>query len=491
MWKEKNILILVFASMFAGLSAQNSQVLYYMNLPQNHLLNPAMRPSNSLYIGLPVISGINLNINNNFVKFSDVFMNSTTSDSVITFLNPKNNISDFINKIQDMNSIEPEMSIQTFGLGFNAGKDLYVFLDVNERLDANVVIPGDIFKFALLGNGQFQGGKIDLSSFRADVKYYREIGLGFSKNFTNKLRIGIKGKILSGIATASIDNKSFEIGISDTYTHTLDADLVANISAPLTITKNASNDITGVAFDDSWSNNAKGIIDFATGKKNTGFGIDFGATYSVTPKFIVSAAVTDIGYIKWKKNVNNIEVKGHYVFSGIDLHSIFNDTTALDQINPGQSILDSLKKDFTITDSKNGFTTYLPYGITLGGSYNLTKGFSVGFLSYSRVIGKQVRESLTASANINLGNAFSTSFTYTIANHQYDNLGAGIAFRPGIFQFYLLADRIPVTWNNIKTGNSTIPIPTSVNTINLRLGMNIAFGNKVKKKLDKPMLKTE
>ncbi len=489
--KTKYILILALVGLSAGLSGQNSQVLYYMNLPQNHLLNPAMRPSNSLYIGLPVISGINMNINNNFVKFSDVFTNSATSDSVYTFLNPKNNISDFINKIRDKNSIEPEMSVQTFGIGFNAGKDLYVFLDINERLDANGVIPGDIFKFALLGNGQFQGGQIDLSSFRADVKYYREIGLGFSKNITNKLRIGVKGKILSGIATVSLENKSLGISISDTYTHTLDADLIANVSAPLIITKNAGNEITGVKFDDSGLKNGSGIIDFARGKKNTGLGVDIGATYSVTPKIMVSAAITDLGFIRWKNDVNNIELKGHYVFNGVDLHSIFNDTTPIGDINPGQVILDSLKKNFKVTDSKNVFTTYLPFGISLGGSYSLTKSVSLGLLSYTRVIGKQVRESMTASVNLNLGNAFSTSLAYTMANNQYDNLGLGVAFRPGIFQFYMLADRIPVTWNKLKTGSSTILMPASVNTINLRLGMNIAFGNKSKKKQDKPMLKAE
>jgi len=56
--KVKYILILLLAVFFADVSAQNSQVLYYMNLPQNHMLNPALRPSNSVYIGLPVVSGI-------------------------------------------------------------------------------------------------------------------------------------------------------------------------------------------------------------------------------------------------------------------------------------------------------------------------------------------------------------------------------------------------------------------------------------------------
>jgi hypothetical protein len=73
-------------------------------------------------------------------------------------------------------------------------------------------------------------------------------------------------------------------------------------------------------------------------------------------------------------------------------------------------------------------------------------------------------------------------------NHRYDNLGFGIAFKPGCFQFYLLADRIPVTWNKIISDGSTIPLPASWNTIHARFGMNLVFGNKVAKKNDKPMV---
>ena len=470
----------------AILSAQNSQVLYFMNLPQNHLLNPALRPSNSFYIGLP---GINLNINNNLVSFSDIFIKSSTSDSVSTFLNPKYNITDFLDKVQDKNSIEPEFTLQLFGLGFSVGKDSYVFLDVNERFSGNIVIPGDIFKLGLTGNAGFQGNQIDLSSFRADVKYYREVGLGFSKNFTNKLRIGVKGKLLFGIASASIDNKSFGITVSDNYTHSLDADLVANISAPIKVTRDASHNISKVAFDDSRFDTSSGIIDFVTGKKNMGLGLDIGATYDVTAKFVVSAAITDLGYIKWKKDVTNFQIKSQYEFSGLNMIDVLNGTKTFDEV--GKAELDTLKDSFKVTDSNNTFTTYLPVGVSLGGNYKLTKSFSVGLLSYSRFIGKQLKEAVTLSGNLNLGNAFSTTLTYTIANQRFDNLGAGIAFRPGIFQFYLLADRIPVMWNNIKVDNSTFPIPTSLNTINLRMGMNLAFGNKVKKKADKPMLKAE
>ncbi|TAL76032.1 MAG: hypothetical protein EPN88_03140 [Bacteroidetes bacterium] len=485
--KTKYILILLLAMIFANGSAQNSQVLYFMNLPQNHLLNPALRPSNSLYIGLPVVSGINLNINNNFVNFSDVFMKGQTSDSVFSFLHPKYNIDDFLAKLNDKNSLEAETTIQLFGLGFSAGKDLYVFLDINDRIDGNFVLPGDLFKLAFKGNESFVGKTIDLSSLRGDLKYYREFGFGFSKNFTSKLRIGVKGKILSGIAVASIDNRALGITVNNDYTHTLGADLTVNLSAPVNVYMNADHNVDSISFDDNRFKTTKGITDFILGRKNTGLGLDIGATYSLTEKIVVSAAITDIGFIKWKRDLTNLKAESNFSFSGLNMLDVVNGTKTIDQL--GKEMLDSLKNSFVVSDTKVPFTTFLPVGVTLGGSYGLTKSFSAGLVSYSRIIGKQFRESLTLSGNLNLRNAFSTSFSYTIANHRFDNLGFGLAFRPGIFQFYMIADRIPVTWNKVKVDSkSTIPLPASWNTINLRLGMNLAFGNRIKKKDDKPMV---
>jgi hypothetical protein len=168
---------------------------------------------------------------------------------------------------------------------------------------------------------------------------------------------------------------------------------------------------------------------------------------------------------------------------------VVNGTKTIDEV--GTDVLDSLKNAFIVSKSKAPFTTYLPFGISFAGSYSVTKNFSLGLLSYSRIISKQIREALTLSANLNLGNVFSTSISYTAENHRYDNLGAGVVFRAGITQFYLLSDRIPVVWNRIKDGNSNVIIPANWNTFNLRLGMNLVFGNRIKEKSDKPMILVE
>ena len=486
--KTKYILILLFAIIIADVSAQDSQIMYFMNLPQNHLLNPALRPSN-LYIGLPALSGINLNINNNFVNFSDVFMKGQHKDSIISFLHPDYNVDKFLAKIKDRNFIEPESIVQLFGLGFAVGKDSYIFLDINERIDGNIVLPGDLFKLALKGNEEFVGSKIDLSSLRGDIKYYREVGIGFSRNFTDKLRIGIKGKLLFGIADASIDNKSLGITVNDDYSHTFDANLAVNLSGPVNVIMDSNHNINDIVFDDSRFKTASGISDFFSGKKNLGLGLDIGATYDLTDRIVVSASVTDLGFIKWNKDITNLTAKNQFEFSGLNMLDVINGTKTIEEV--GQDMLDSLKNAFIVSNSKKPFTTWLPFGVTLGGSYSVTEQFSVGLLSYTRILGKQVREALTLSANLNLGNAFSTSLSYTAENHQYDNIGAGLAFRAGIVQFYLASDRIPIMWNKIKNDNSTIVIPANWNTVNLRLGMNLVFGNRNKKKNDKPMIQVE
>jgi hypothetical protein len=218
-------------------------------------------------------------------------------------------------------------------------------------------------------------------------------------------------------------------------------------------------------------------------------GIDFGAEYDLTEKISLSASITDLGFIRWKKDITNLKADNEFKFSGLNMSDYFSGDKTLSEI--GSDILDSLTNRFTLSNTKQPFTTYLPFGVSIGGSYNINKKLSVGLLSYSRFAGKQIREAVTVSANLNISNAFSASLGYTAENYRYDNLGAGISFRAGVTQFYLISDRIPVEWNKIKSDKSTILLPANWNTINFRIGMNLVFGSAEKEKKDRPMVMVE
>ncbi len=496
--KLKYLLAALLVTIAVDLAAQNSQVLYYMNLPQNHLLNPALRPTNSVYVGLPVLSGVNENSNNNLFNFSDVFINGVVPDSLVTIFHPDSDPKEFIKKIKNINSLETEALVQFFGLGFIAGKDLYFSFDINDRVEQNIAIPGDILRLALEGNEQFAGSRIDLKALRGDAMYYREVSFGFSKNFTSNLRLGARAKVLFGIAAVSIDNRSLWLTVDEDYTHTYNADLIANFSAPVEFYLSGQNTIDSAVFDSGRFEKTNGsgdvvtdvnaVVNYFLETQNLGFGIDIGAEYTITDKFRVSAAVTDLGYIKWKKDLSNLKAKSEFVFNGFDLLHIINDKIDPDSLRT--ELLDSLKNSFYLTEAKSAFNTYLPFGVAIGGSYNLSENFSIGLLSYTRFIGSQVREALTVSANLNINSLFSTTVAYTAMNHRYDNFGFGIAFKPGFFQFYALADRIPLTWNKVVSEGSSYPLPASLNTVHLRFGMNLVFGNNIEKKKDKPMVMT-
>jgi hypothetical protein len=428
-----------------------------------------------------------IGLNNNFINYSDIFHKSSKSDSVYSFLESEAATDAFLDKLNKKNSLSPQITLPLLGFGFSIKNGLYFFFDINERIEGNFVLPGDLIEFALKGNGAFVGDEIDLSSFRMDVKYYREFGLTVSKDITNKLRVGIRPKLFTGIFSNRFENRSLGISINEDFTHIINADFTANFSGPFSVYTDKSGNLDSLSFDDDYFTSFSAFSSF----ENRGLGLDLGATYKLlNDKVMVSASLTDLGYIRWKRDVTNLNTKGQFVFDGLDMTNVVGGGE--DFADAGDKLLDSLKSSFELTQTYDPYTTWLAPGLTLGGSYNLNKNISFGLLSYSRFIGKQVREALTLSANLNLSNALSFSLGYTMQNHRADNLGAGLAFRAGIFQFYFISDRIPVSWNRIKLdGSSSVVVPSNWNTFNLRLGINLTFGNKVKKKNDKPLIKNE
>jgi len=479
-------ILLVLLAVVAEAEAQHNQVMYYMNIPQNHLLNPARRPSNSVYIGLPVLSGIKVNTGNNFFGLSDIFVQDPLSDSLITILHPNYDIDDFLSGLSQQNYVEASATIQTLGVGFNIGKDGYLFIDINERVEGNLVLPGDLFTLAFKGNEGFAGSTIDLSSLSGEMQYFREAGIGFSTPLSNKFRIGFKGKMLFGIGSVSVDNKALAINVGEDYSHSFEADVTLNISAPLTITEDADQNIETINFDKDALESTSQLVEYMSGLKNLGFGFEVGAVYDLTDRFSLSASVIDLGYIKWKDYVNNLNVKGEFSFDGLDVTDVVNGDATLDEL--GQDLLDSLENSIEITHTEDPFKTWLSPGVTFGGSYRLNKTFSLGLLSYTKFVNSNIREALTFSGNINLGTAISAGISYTISSGRYDNLGIGLAARAGIFQLYAIADRIPLAINNLDTEGGTVPMPGELNIVNLRVGLNLLFGNKIRQREDKPML---
>ena len=62
-----------------------------------------------------------------------------------------------------------------------------------------------------------------------------------------------------------------------------------------------------------------------------GLGLDIGATYDLTDRIVVSAAITDLGFIRWKKDVTNLKANNQFEFSGLNMLDFFNGTKTFDR----------------------------------------------------------------------------------------------------------------------------------------------------------------
>jgi len=461
------ILILVTASA----NAQNSQVLYFMDLPQNHMVNPAFRPSNRVYIGLPGLTGINVTVRNNMFSFSDVLPEGREiNESTIPFLNEDFDTEGFMGSLKDLNYIEPESSVQLLGVGFSpqADNDLYIFLDVNDRVNGEIVLPRDFFRLAFEGNENLAGQSFE---------YYREIGIGASKNISPRLRFGGKARVLFGIASATLRNYGLNLSVNNDYTNTLEANMALDISGPVVFVTDENGNIEDVDIDNERFNDSSELVDFLTNTRNTGFGVDLGASFVATDRLKLSASITDVGFIKWKSDISNLEAIDTLILSGLDLQEVYNGSTSFDDVTT--SLIDSLKNSFISTNEGTRFTTKLPVGFAVGGKFDLNDKFSVGLLSYTLISDQQIKEAVTLSGNMNIGNTLSATLAYTACNHSFNNLGIGIGVRASVFQFYFLCDRVPLNWKRTGGSGEEIFLPSRWNTFHARLGMNLVFGNRM------------
>jgi hypothetical protein len=478
------ISMLLAAVMASNVTAQTNQVLYYMNLPQRNTLNPALQATGRVYVGLPGISDLSFSIDNNFLSFTDIFRNGVVSDSTMTFLEPGEDLDKFVAGLREKNSLEPRAGIQLFGLGFTVGKDLRITFDITERIDGNFVFPKDLIKLGIEGNQGYSGDDIDLSSLRADMKYYHEIGIGASKNITDKLRIGGRLMILGGVVAGYFDNNGLSLKVNNDYTQTINADLAFNVSGPFRFFTHEGI-IDSAAFDEKRFDDANSSISYIAGMGNAGLGIDLGAEYRFNEMFAASAALTDLGFIKWKRDRSEIRINRQFELNGLTLQDVYDEDVSFEDLM--NWTIDSLKNAMDLTANPEPFTTYLPFGVTAGFSFNPVQFFTAGVLSQTRFSGGKVHESFTLSGNVNFGNTFSGTLAYTVANHRFDNLGFGIAVRGGFAQFYVLVDNIPMKWTSATNGENSFRLPDNWYTVHARIGLNLVFGNRENERPLPPM----
>jgi hypothetical protein len=206
--------------------------------------------------------------------------------------------------------------------------------------------------------------------------------------------------------------------------------------------------------------------------------VDLGVEYRPIDPLQISVSLVDLGYIKWKDEVHQVEYKTEYDFTGLELNPF--------DLSEDYSFEDYLDSTLTqMTDSLQGFLQFTPGGayskrlntkLYAGVSYYLTPNINMGLLSRTDFLNGKVSEQVTASANFTTGRILNFSLSYSYMNAYFKNIGAGLSINAGPLNLYLISDNAlnALFW------------PEEARSVNLWFGMNFVFG--YKEKMDYPLV---
>ncbi|MFN5416510.1 MAG: DUF5723 family protein [Flavobacteriia bacterium] len=448
------VLFVLLVGMNYIFSQKNLSLYNLRGTPQALAVNPSFMPKSKIYLSMP-LGMMNFGVSNSGFSFNDLFTKRADDSLVI-------NTESVINGLSANNILSAESNIEIFGIGIKIS-DTYFNFTLNSKIQTNFIYPKDVFKLAFEGNGKsFIGERASFDGLGVNFNAFTEYAFGVTKEINDKLTIGGKFKMISGIA--NFNTRQTNLGLyTDPTTFALTIDGSAEI--------NSSNIFQFVNDSTSSSDQLRkemtaSVFNFS----NKGLGIDFGATYKINEKFSVNASVIDLGSIRWNSNVTSYKTDNfNYTFEGIDLNKLISDST-----EAFTTIQDSLGKAFNYEENNDAYSTSLYTKIYLGGNYYFNKSFNAGAVLLSQFVKGKYSPSLSLSMNVTLKSWLSATLNYSIMNKTYNNVGAGISLRGGPMQFFVMSDNILAFTN-----------PLGARTFHICGGISIFIKEKAEKKKDK------
>jgi hypothetical protein len=458
---------ILFTIAITNLRAQQPLSLYYLeNLPQSNMMNPAIMPRANFFFGMPGINSINLTYMGD-IAFNDAIQKTGDGD----WVTPMSNRYDYGKLYKTIGkSINNNVyaNISPLFFGFRAKNNYFTFA-ITEKAMAETGLPSDFIK---IGDVGFPDGSVyDFSTLRMRAIYYREYSVGYARTINKKLTVGIHAKHLYGLAAFTTDINQLKMSVGrEQYEITASGNIYS--SFPMDVTPNENGLPEDIEVKDLSSSEwrSRALSNYS----NPGMAFDFGAQYQFNERISFSAALNNLGFIRWKKDLNSLSFNGTYNFKGLNANADNHDE--LD--DAVDDIMDSLKTVIKYNTSHQKFSTSLSPFLYLGSSYKVNHYLTMGFLSRSAFYKYNFRQDFNLSANINCYRIFTFNLSLNQRIKGPGYAGMGVSWLMGPAQFYLLADHIPLRYSIIDDDGDKFPIPSRLKDVNIMTGINFVFGSK-------------
>lgn len=454
------VIALVFISITSNAQVDRLSMTLLPQMPFANYSNPGIRVNYNGLFGIG-FTNVDLSLYNSSIMYDNIF-NFNSSGEPVSIDGVK-----LVNSLKEQdNKLNMDLALDLLNVGFRV-KKLFVNIDWRLRTDVGLNYSKDFLGFFVMGNAHYMGDNPADFAVSADATAYSEIALGLQYDITNKLTVGIRPKIIFGVANMGVYNEKTKI-YTDSETYAMSADIDYMIKGTTMMTRDINRISDVMDLFDLGSMSIGEAIGFT---KNLGFGVDLGAEYIFNQHFGVSAGVNDLGFITWKESkmkekhtegtvINEALITDFNGFKDFNYNSVVN--TIVDRIWGNDSLV-----------AGGEYKTALKTKVQLQGFYQLNNMLRATVIGESYIINNKFYPSVTVAYSGFFFKFLNLTANYTYSTYVGSTVGAGIGLHLGPANFYVATDNVLIA---TKAKGSIAQMVSSYNTANVRVGLVFTIG---------------
>ena len=317
-------------------------------------------------------------------------------------------------------------------LGYNSDFGSFNFR-IQENVQLMAVLNGGFSEF--LTNSSAQSIPVNKPQlFPAQALHYREYSLGYAREvIKNRLSIGLRAKLYFGKLSVTSDVQG-EVAQKDNDYYLQIRNQVKS-SFPMNIKLNTDSLLSLVELPNDFS-----VGNYMMNSKNIGVGFDVGMTYKITPDFVLSASMTDLGKINWRNNLKQITFNGEYKFPQEFI--ALADNNILTKKNGFSNETTDFTKLYKIKVDESPYSTNLPVTFYAALKYRLYPKFTIS--AVDRFVSSQSMSfnSLSMTGIYDITKSLSISSGYAILGKSYNIIPFSILYTGEVAQYYFGSDNL-------------------------------------------------
>lgn len=429
----------------------------FYEIPQTLLLNPGAKAPHRWHAGIPLVSNVAIN-----AGFSGFTLNEVFGANDIDFNTKINNL---VNNLNFKDDVTLNTTLELFYGGFrtkNKPKDYYSFGMYGQFSFINYW-PQDLVILAVEGNANNLNRNFSLNHLALRTEALTVLHVGLNRQINEKLNIGVRGKIYSGLFQAQSINNQGSFRTANGQNNILRNSIQANITAQ---TSGLNSFFAAVESDNAQSEISSWLTQRAFFGGDFGLGADFGFTYRITNSTTITGSILDVGFMRHNKDTENYTLTGNATNEGVEISLPEDLNTANTEF--WEELVENLETQLPFATNNSAYVSLRPIQLNAsirhhwgqlvstsaqncGCFTNATTNTKTNTLDYVNAVGLQVLSikrprGMQPSAALfyqrRFGNFLALKTTVTTNKYTAAALGLGVNFNLGPMQFYVLADNL-------------------------------------------------